>query len=195
MMHVERYEMTTGSHYKFWEVTYPIDGNQPEREWIVRWGRIGTNGQIKQFHGSPGQCHGEARAKIREKLDKGYKHVSGHQSYAPPTNLPPPPPPAKLPIKVVLPTLPPAVKPLQDWTGGTGVGQGAPVLADIVARGGAKVCKECNGTGRFMRSFGRLDHCRPCKGTGEATSNIDAVAAPVLADNPLPTARKFDWSE
>jgi predicted DNA-binding WGR domain protein len=95
-MITERYEYIAGNSAKFWEVTYPDLHDTAVRWWKARWGRIGTEGQSKQFFSATSlHARYEAVTKISEKQVKGYERVSG--SWKPP--LPPKPLAAnKLPI-------------------------------------------------------------------------------------------------
>lgn len=63
-----RYEHTDG-HYKFWEIF--VEDNKVG----VWWGRIGTHGQnqVKLFN-TPYDTARFVEAKVREKLNKGYRH-------------------------------------------------------------------------------------------------------------------------
>lgn len=65
-------EFREGSSSKFWEVTVQ------DNRYIVRFGRIGTNGQVqvKEFETPAGARH-EAEKMIREKLGKGYVEKDG----------------------------------------------------------------------------------------------------------------------
>jgi predicted DNA-binding WGR domain protein len=67
-------ECTEGNHYKFWSGEVET---VPYIRLVVRWGRIGTAGQGKEY---TFPSIGAARAKLseiaREKLAKGYREIS-----------------------------------------------------------------------------------------------------------------------
>ena len=65
-----RFEFVSGSSAKFWEIT------TNHREVIVRYGRIGSNGQTqtKSFT-SDGAANTHALQQINAKLAKGYREL------------------------------------------------------------------------------------------------------------------------
>lgn len=76
-MITERYEMTSGGHFKFWEVTLPNSAADQQCWWEVRFGRIGGEGQtVRHKTASPAEAIKKALAARRAKRDKGYVYVS-----------------------------------------------------------------------------------------------------------------------
>jgi predicted DNA-binding WGR domain protein len=77
------FENTTGSHRKFWEVTYP-DSGDTGNTWTVRWGRIGSSGQNLQH---TEKCRYDASYAaallIAQKLAKGYVEMSASYTTKP----------------------------------------------------------------------------------------------------------------
>ena len=64
---MRRFEMKEGTASKFWEVS--VDGNDV----VVRFGRIGTDGQTKRkAAASPAAAQSEVDKLVREKTGKGY---------------------------------------------------------------------------------------------------------------------------
>jgi predicted DNA-binding WGR domain protein len=63
----------TGDSNKFWNI------DQVDNSYTVTWGKIGTEGRTndKTFK-STDDCIKEVEKLIKEKLNKGYREVSGH---------------------------------------------------------------------------------------------------------------------
>ncbi len=75
-MITERYEYIDAKSSKFWQVKYPEILDTAVRWWEATWGRIGTQGQGKQFFcKSSHEARRQALAKIDEKIAKGYDLV------------------------------------------------------------------------------------------------------------------------
>lgn len=70
-----RFKFVEGMSSKFWEVT--VNGS----EVLVRFGRIGTNGQsqMKKF-AEPADAVKHAEKLIREKIAKGYCEITGQHA-------------------------------------------------------------------------------------------------------------------
>lgn len=67
---MRRFEMKEGTASKFWEVS--VDGNDV----VVRFGRIGTDGQTKRkAAASPAAAQSEVDKLVREKTGKGYVEI------------------------------------------------------------------------------------------------------------------------
>lgn len=65
-----RYEFVGGGSNKFWHIVY----NKTTQEYVAKWGAItAKNFQSKVY------TRKEAMKKINEKLNKGYRKVSGYE--------------------------------------------------------------------------------------------------------------------
>jgi len=66
-----RFEFVDGTSAKFWEIT--LKG----AETVVRWGRLGTNGQTqKKTFPDAAAATKQAEKQISEKLAKGYSETA-----------------------------------------------------------------------------------------------------------------------
>lgn len=79
---MRRFEMTTGGHNKFWEVSIEEIGGVAHL--VRRWGKIGTLGQdSKEARLSKYKAADEMNKLIEEKLAKGYFEIK-HRTASPP---------------------------------------------------------------------------------------------------------------
>lgn len=98
----EQYNLTctTGGHNKFWSGLVGKEMSSSIKPYVVvlRWGKIGTNGQgpdIKRFE-SKHVAKTYLNGRVRDKLNKGYVHAS----VAPPMTAAPEAPTLKAPRAV-----------------------------------------------------------------------------------------------
>jgi len=74
-----RFEFHGHGSNKFWEIETVLGAY--EHTIILRWGRIGTNGQTKRLNYRPHRLHAlqqEVDRRIASKLRKGYYEVARH---------------------------------------------------------------------------------------------------------------------
>ncbi len=84
---MRRFELVDGKSSKFWEVD--VD----DETLVVRYGRIGTNGQSKEKDlGSPEKADAEREKLIRQKLGKGYSEVGADTATSASASAPAPAP-------------------------------------------------------------------------------------------------------
>jgi predicted DNA-binding WGR domain protein len=69
-----RYEFVQGTSAKQWTIYF----DKASGKYITEWGKIGQQAQGRK----DGLSEVEAQKKIREKLNKGYRHVGGFTSEA-----------------------------------------------------------------------------------------------------------------
>jgi predicted DNA-binding WGR domain protein len=86
-----RYEFVEGTSRKFWDVSLR------RKQLVVRWGRIGTEGQSKvsEFP-TAAAARNKQMSLIREKTAKGYSPVRSTPADRKPSQVPPAPPDAQI---------------------------------------------------------------------------------------------------
>ena len=85
----QRFEYTKGGSNKFWETKMGPTLKDGTVILYVRWGRIGTRGQVIEHH-YPSAAHAlvERNKMIQGKLAKGYEHINPHSYVATVNTLP-----------------------------------------------------------------------------------------------------------